>query len=288
MPLGGTTLIERVLEWLAAEHIGQVVLNLHHLPESICGVVGDGAHLGLQVRYSWESPLLGSAGGPRHALPLLDAEEFLLINGDTLCATSLSDIMAAHREKNADVTLAVVPNPDPAHYNGIVMDSDRRISGFVPRGHSTESWHFVGIQVVKAAVFEPLPDGVPAETVAGIYRDRIAAGGARIFAYPVPAEFFDIGTARDYLAAAAALAPADLVAAGAEVSPQARVRDSIVWAGSSVGAGAMLERCVVAGASVPPGLEAENAVLIPAWAVRAGDNTRVTGGVAVFPVSSRR
>ena len=46
MPLGGRTLIERVLGWLATQHIGQVVLNLHHLPESICGVVGDGTHLG--------------------------------------------------------------------------------------------------------------------------------------------------------------------------------------------------------------------------------------------------
>jgi hypothetical protein len=47
----------------------------------------------------------------------------------------------------------------------------------------------------------------------------------------------------------------------------------------------MLERCVVAGASVPSGLAAENAVLIPAGAVRAGDNARVTGDVAVFPIS---
>ena len=48
-----------------------VVLNLHHLPETIAAVVGDGADLGVRVRYSWEQPVLGSAGGPRHALPLL-------------------------------------------------------------------------------------------------------------------------------------------------------------------------------------------------------------------------
>ena len=34
-------------------------------------VVGDGRDLGVRVRYSWEQPVLGSAGGPRHALPLL-------------------------------------------------------------------------------------------------------------------------------------------------------------------------------------------------------------------------
>jgi NDP-sugar pyrophosphorylase family protein len=156
MPLGGRTLIERVLGWLAAEHIGQVVLNLHHLPESICGVVGDGAHLGLSVKYSWESPLLGSAGGPRHALPLLDADEFLIVNGDTLCPAPLSPILAAHRAAGADVTMAVVPNPDPAHYNGIVAAGDGRVTSFIPRGHTADSWHFVGIQVVNASVFASL------------------------------------------------------------------------------------------------------------------------------------
>ena len=47
------------------------VLNLHHLPATITASVGDGSDLGARVRYSWENPVLGSAGGPRHALPLL-------------------------------------------------------------------------------------------------------------------------------------------------------------------------------------------------------------------------
>ena len=76
VPLGGVTLIERVLGYLVSQGVTDVVLNLHHRPETIAAVVGDGAHIGpqgLRVRYSWEPRLLGSAGGPRHALPLLDA-----------------------------------------------------------------------------------------------------------------------------------------------------------------------------------------------------------------------
>ena len=286
MPLGDRTLIERVLGWLASEHVGQVVLNLHHLPESICGIVGDGAHLGLRARYSWESPLLGSAGGPRHALPLLESDEFLMVNGDTLCPASIADLVAAHRAQDADVTMAVVPNPDRAHYNGIVMATDGRITGFVPRGHRIDSWHFVGIQVVKSSVFASLPDNVPAETVSGIYRDRIAAGSARIFAIPVPAPFSDIGTARDYLAAATALEPdADVVATDARVSPEARVHHSIVWPGTTIEAGASIERCVVAGVHVPGGFHAADSVIVPAGVTRAGDGARISDGVAVFPIA---
>ena len=64
VPLAGTTLIDRILAWLHHEGVRDVVLNLHSQPESLAGILGDGAHLGLRVRYSWEQPLLGSAGGP--------------------------------------------------------------------------------------------------------------------------------------------------------------------------------------------------------------------------------
>ena len=52
--------------------VRDLVLNLHHRPASIDARVGDGSDLGVRVRYSWEQPVLGSAGGPRRALPLLD------------------------------------------------------------------------------------------------------------------------------------------------------------------------------------------------------------------------
>jgi NDP-sugar pyrophosphorylase family protein len=286
MPLGSRTLIERVLGWLASEHIGQVVLNLHHLPESICGVVGDGAQLGLSVKYSWESPVLGSAGGPRHALPLLDTDEFLIVNGDTLCPASLDPILSAHRAAGADVTMAVVSNPDPAHYNGIVASGDGRVTAFIPRGHTADSWHFVGIQVVKASVFASLPDNVPMETVSGIYRERVQSGDGRVFVWPVDAPFFDIGTPRDYVTAARALVPADEhTSPGADVSSQARVTGTVVWPGSAVGPGAVLIGCVVAGAQVPPGFQASGAMLVPAGLVRAGDRATVRDGIAAFPIN---
>ena len=64
--------------WSAASCAGSraggvtdAVLNLHHLPHTLTRLVGDGTDLGMRVRYSWEMPVLGSAGGPRRALPLL-------------------------------------------------------------------------------------------------------------------------------------------------------------------------------------------------------------------------
>ena len=84
LPVAGEALVRRILGWLAASGVTDVVLNLHHRPDTVCAAVGDGSDLGVRARYSWENPVLGSAGGPRRALPLLDADRFFIVNGDTL------------------------------------------------------------------------------------------------------------------------------------------------------------------------------------------------------------
>jgi NDP-sugar pyrophosphorylase family protein len=285
VPVAGRALVERVLAWLNREGVRDVLLNLHARPESVAAVVGDGAHLGLRVRYSWEQPLLGSAGGPRHALPLLDSASFLIVNGDTLCDFPLAPMIAAHLASGAEVTLAVIPNPAPDRYNGVVIDEGDRVRAFVPKGQADGTWHFVGVQVANAAVFAGLADGVPAETVSGLYRHRLASGGIR--AWRADTSFLDVGTPRDYLHAALSLAGGSVVEPGSTVDPSARVARSVVWPGARIGAHVTLEDCVVAGGvHVPPGFTAREAVLVPASLVRAGDRAETREGIGVFPFPS--
>src|ERR1700730_10237749 len=85
IPVAGQPLIRRIITWLSGQGVTQLVLNLHHLPHTLTAVVGDGSDLGVRVRYSREQPVvLGSAGGPRHALPMIGSDPFFLINGDTM------------------------------------------------------------------------------------------------------------------------------------------------------------------------------------------------------------
>ena len=274
VPLGEQTLIERVLAHLERQGVQDVVLNLHYKPETITAVVGDGAHLGLRVRYSWEREILGSAGGPRRALALLDSDAFLLVNGDTLCEFPLSPMLEAHEHSSADVTLAVVANPAPRRYNGIQAGDDRVVRGFVPRGSASGTWHFVGIQVTAASVFGSLPDGVPAETIAGLYRGFVAPQPGRVCVYPATAPFLDVGTPRDYLDAARRFVPAGAASAAGS--------DSVCWPGVHVASGANLTRCVAA-TDVPDGVTATDAVLVPSGVARADDRVTRHGPVAIFP-----
>ena len=266
VPVAGRTLVERVLAWLRREGVTDVVLNLHYLPETITSVLGDGAALGLRIRYSWEPEILGSAGGPRQALALWPGltGPCLIVNGDTLTDFPLAPLVEAHLASGAQATLAVVANTRPDHYNGIRADAERRVVGFAKAGHAEHTWHFVGVQVVTPSVFDRVPPGMPAETVSGLYRDLVLEEPGAVCVWPVEAPFLDVGTPADYLAAVLQTAGTDtcvIEGTTAYVHPSAVLTRCVVWDGATVGAGANLTECVVlTGAHVPPGTRATGRV----------------------------
>ena len=261
VPVAGRPLVVRILEWLAEQGVEDVVVNLHHRPETVTRVVGHGRGAGVRVRYSWEPIILGSAGGPRQALPLL-GRRFFIVNGDTLTTLSLRALADAHERTGSAVTLAVAPHPDPIRYGGVLVADDGRVRGFAPAGGGPAS-HFVGLQVVEAAVFENLPAARPAATIGGLYDELLAVRsggrGAAIRAHRVDDQFLDVGTPADYLAASLTVARREgkrspPVGAGSTIDPTASLTRTVVWDDAVVGAGCRLDECIVAdGVTLPPG-----------------------------------
>lgn len=271
VPVNGEPLARRIVAWLAGEGIRDLVLNLHHRPATITAAVGDGSALGVRVRYSWEQPVLGSAGGPRHALPLLverGRETFLLVNGDTLTDVSIAACLDAHAASGALVTMAVVPNPHPTKYGGVVVDASGAVTGFSRRGDPSPSFHFVGLQVASPGAFGGLADGVPAESVNDLYPRLIAERPGSVRACVSSASFRDIGTPADYLETSLALAATEgarLVGRGASIAPSAHLTRTILWDDVVVGAGARLTDCIVADrVRIPGGLSLARCAVIEA------------------------
>ena len=206
MPIGGEPLVRRILRWLAQEQVTEIVINLHYLPETVTAIVGDGGDLGVRVRYSWEQPLiLGSAGGPRRASPIIGARSFFIVNGDTLTDLALAPLARQHESSAALVTIALIPNREPERYGGALLDEHGRVIGFVPRGPSAaNSFHVIGVQAAQSEAFASLKDGEPANSIRGLYEQLIAAQPGCIRGFVCDARFWDIGTPEDYAATEAA------------------------------------------------------------------------------------
>lgn len=290
MPVGGEPLVRRILRRLHAAGVREAVLNLHHLPHTITREVGDGSDLDLRVRYSWEMPVLGSAGGPRQALPLLGESTFLIVNGDTLTDVDAAALLAEHRRTRALVTMAVVPSREPETYGGVRVDAGGAVIGFTKRGSSDRSHHFVGMQVADAAAFAQVPPGQAAESVADLYPMLIQRQPGSVRAFVTDEAFLDIGTPADYLRTSVRLAGGEcrtLRGARTRVDPSARVEGSVLWDDVEVGAGASLRGSVVAdGVRVPPGSRWTDVMLRRPEGPLSPGEERI-GDLAVAPIAER-
>ena len=267
MPVAGEPLVRRLLTYGARWGVRDFVLNLHYLPETITARVGDGADLGVRVRYSFEPVVLGSGGGPRKALPLLADEPFFIINGDTLTNVDLHALAEKHRETGALVTIAVIPNDRPDRYGGLIVDASGRFHSVVPPRSHVRSYHVVGVQMAHPAAFARLPLNVPAESIGSLYKDLVKENLGHVRAFLCAADFWDVGTPADYLDASLSIGRAEggalQVGRGSVIEPSATVTDSVIWDDVSVGADASLHRCIVADAvKVPAGAHFSNCAII--------------------------
>lgn len=256
LPVAGRPLIARILEQLHAAGVRRVVVNLHHRAESITRIVGDGSAFGLEVRYSWETDVLGSAGGPARALPLLAADRFFVVNGDTLSSPAYDTLASAHVASGARVTMTVAP-ADLAKYNAVLADSAGAVTGFAKRGTTlahgvgvTAPYHFIGVQAMDASALSGVSRDTASESVRDLYPRLIASDPGSVRVLQVAGEFFDIGTPADYLETVRRLAsggPGPLDSGtDTEVSPSARVEGSVLWDRVRIAENAEVIDCVVA------------------------------------------
>ena len=287
VPVAGQPLITRLLAWLARRGVHDVVLNLHHKPETIARVVGHGERTGVRIRYSWEPTILGTAGGPRHALPLL-GPQFFLINGDTLTDISLESLRVAHLRTGAKVTIAVATNPAPKRYGGALVDDNNWVRGFSDAGHGTAA-HFVGVQLVDASVFTEIPDGETTNTIGGLYDTLIEQDSHAIHAHRVTASFYDVGTPRDYFSTSLAIAEVEGVESlpvgeNSIIHPTASLTRTIVWDRVEVSKDCHLRDCVLAdGARLPHGCTLDGQIVVVAPHQDPRPHERRLGDLLISP-----
>jgi NDP-sugar pyrophosphorylase family protein len=291
VPIAGVPVISRILRALAAAGVHEAVLNLHHRPESITAIVGDGSEYGVRVRYSWEDPVLGSGGGPRRALPLLAGDQFLLVNGDTLPTVDVCALWTEHEAHGALVTMTLIRNPAPERYGGVLVDDDGWVTGFCRRGDPRPSYHFFFAQAVKASVFADLSPDAYSESVGELYPVLIAANPRAVRAYVCDAPFIEVGTPADCLRAERDIAGLDGVAAwrpgrGSTVAAGARVVESVLWDRVRIDKGAVVEGSILADdVHVQAGMVLRHCSAVPAAGHTPRGQERIERGLLIAPLA---
>jgi NDP-sugar pyrophosphorylase family protein len=203
MPVLNRPLIVHTLEQLARAGIRDVVINLHHLPDTVKDALRADAPPDIEIRYSYEETILGTAGGIRKAAPFFGGERVVVINGDTLMDFSLEALTAFHEEKGAAATMVLKPPGRLAGYGRVHTDGASKIlsvAGRPPlaRDSGLTPQHYTGMQIIEPEVLQEIPPGLPWEMNTAVYPALIEKG-LPVYGFSTRWDWLDFGSPRDYL-----------------------------------------------------------------------------------------
>src|SRR5881628_2542080 len=236
LPVLGKPLVGYVAEYMGRFGIKDVLVNLHHRPESVRAALGDGSSFGVRLQYVHEPVILGTSGALDNARDLLTGDTFVVINGKIITDIDLNPAFETHRRTKALATLVLMENTKRERFS-IVETRDGLVTEFGPMPDPSATGSlpplmFTGIQILEPRIFDYIPRGVFSHSTVDVYPQAIASGET-IAAHVAEGTWYELSTLGRYLDISLALLRPrgkDLhVGHTVVIDPQAEVRESIVW-----------------------------------------------------------
>jgi NDP-sugar pyrophosphorylase family protein len=291
IPFLNRPLISYAVEYLVSFGLTDIVINLHHQPDSIREALGDGSRFGASIHYSYEEEVLGTSGAMNRVRDQLAEDDFIAINGKIVTDIDLHAAIGEHRERNALATLILKPNTARERFSRVEIDERghiTRFGGFPADSDQSEPLMFTGIQVLSPRVFEYIPRGRFSHSTTDVYPRAIEAGEA-VIAHISKGDWYEMSTLDRYLEASILFmrkrGMSVVAGAGAVIEEGARVRDSVLWENVHVESGADIHRAVLAaGVRIPRGTYINDAVVARLDRVRQVERGEVVGENIIVPL----
>jgi mannose-1-phosphate guanylyltransferase len=248
VPVAGVPNAAHLLRYLNAYGFDQIAMNLHYHADAIVSALGDGSRFGVELHYSHEPELLGSAGAVKNVEAFFGSETFLVIGCDELTDLRLDRLLEFHRGREALASIALVECEDVEQYGVVVLDRDGRICGFQekpPRGTERSKLVNTGVYVFSPGIFEHIPAATFYDFGKQVF-PALQAANERFYGFDARGAYWaDIGTPREYRRASY-----DVVSGVVRI-PQTSANG--IHPSATIGAGARIEGPVKIGAVVRVG-----------------------------------
>jgi mannose-1-phosphate guanylyltransferase / phosphomannomutase len=277
IPFLNRPLIAYTIEYLKRYGVGDLIVNLHHEPDSVRAQIGDGSDYGIRIDYSIEEPeILGTSGALDRVRDQLDKETFIVVNGKIITDIDLGAALATHRDRKALATLVLLPNHKRERFSEVRITEDGRISefaGFPAPGNPLTPLMFTGIHILEPGIFDYIPRGVFSDSVRDVY-PKAMADGKNIAAHVAAGASLwrELSTIERYLTITLEFLGREgldtIMDEGCEVESGATVERSVLWKRARVERGARLTDCIVGdGVIIPSNAEFSRAAIVRADSV---------------------
>ena len=195
-PVAGRPFLEYLIQQIRAAGCTDVVICVGHQAELISRHLGDGGRYGVNIQYSYEKTLLGTAGALVLARNLIQSESFLVFNGDTYCSVDLQELAKQHGNLGALATIVTAQVDDADRYGSVIADDRDAITHFLEKAQSaSHSRVNAGIYLLNKSIVSAIEPGARCSLETDVFPSLVGCG---LFAYSHAQSFIDIGTPDSY------------------------------------------------------------------------------------------
>ncbi len=303
LQVAGVPFLSHQLARAKAAGIDRIVFATAYRPEVFEQYFGDGSALGLELDYVTETEPLDTGGAIRNVADRLRSgpdEPVLVFNGDILSGVDLTALVAAHRERAADVTLHLtrVAREKLSAFGLVPTDTDGWVTAFREKPQRAQDIVTdqinAGCYVFRRSVIDAIPTGrrvsVERETFPGLL-----ASGARVLGVIEQSYWRDLGTPEAFVHGSADLVLSAIDSPAVPATTRPDLADALVLPGArlavdvKIGGGSTIgeDALVASGAEVTGSVVGREAVIEQGAVVRdsiVGRGARVGAGTVLDSV----
>ena len=193
--VSGKPFLKYLFDYLDQQGFDHVILSLGYKSQYVIDWLAS-QNQKFKISYVVETEPLGTGGAIRLAIGKVNSNHAFVINGDTFFDVDTDYLLQSHKDKRADITIALKPMADFDRYGSVEINAENRIIKFNEKQYCTNGLINGGVYLINKNIFSQinLPQKFSFEKdIMESQNDNIS-----IFGYIQNCYFIDIGIPSDF------------------------------------------------------------------------------------------
>lgn len=195
--INGKPILEILTDQLIQQGVTRILLCVGHLSKQVVAYYN--SKQDAEYIFSIEDTPLGTGGAIQNAIPMINTESFIALNGDSFCKIDYKEFLNFHHKKNSYCSVVASRIDDASEYGTISLDSNDQIMKFEEKTVSGNAVINAGIYLLPKSLFYRSKDLLKFSLEKELFPKVISQKSC--FAFVVQSNVVDIGTKQRYIEA---------------------------------------------------------------------------------------
>lgn len=155
-PVCDKPFLHYIFQYMHKQSIADVILSVGYKSEMIKDFFGE-KYLDINIKYAVEEEPLGTGGGIRQAMAMIDSDAFVL-NGDTFFDVDLKELYDFSQHRKSDIALALRRMYHFDRYGTVEVGNQDRVLQFHEKQYRNEGLINGGVYVLNKDLFKKVEE----------------------------------------------------------------------------------------------------------------------------------